>query len=82
MGDRPNILLVTADHWPGHLLGAAGHTCIQTPTLDELARSGRRYCRAYSEAPLCVPARRAVMTGRAPRRANESRGRAYARRGL
>ena len=75
MGDRPNILLVTADHWPGH-------TCIQTPTLDELARSGRRYCRAYSEAPLCVPARRAVMTGRAPRRANESRGRAYARRGL
>jgi arylsulfatase len=67
MGDRPNILLVTADHWPGHLLGAAGHTCIQTPTLDELARSGRRYCRAYSEAPLCVPARRALMTGRAPR---------------
>lgn len=67
MGDRPHVLLVTADHWPGHLLGAAGHACIQTPTLDELARSGRRYSRAYSEAPLCVPARRALMTGRPPR---------------
>lgn len=67
MKDRPHVLLVTTDHWPGHLLGAAGNACIQTPTLDELARSGRRYSCAYSEAPLCVPARRALMTGRPPR---------------
>ncbi len=67
MQDSPHILLVTVDHWPGHLLGAAGHACIQTPTLDEWARSGRRYSCAYSEAALCVPARRALMTGRAPR---------------
>jgi arylsulfatase len=67
MLDRPHVLLITTDHWPAQLLGAAGHACIQTPTLDELARSGRRYSCAYSEAPLCVPARRALMTGRAPR---------------
>lgn len=66
MRQKPHILLITTDHWPGHMLGVEGHPCVQTPTLDALARSGRRYVRAYSEAPLCVPARRALMTGRAP----------------
>lgn len=72
MAQNPNILLVTVDHWPGHMLGVEGHPCIQTPTLDTLARSGRRFVRAYSEAPLCVPARRALMTGRAPSVASSS----------
>ena len=66
MVQHPNVLLITVDHWPGHMLGVEGHPCIQTPTLDALARSGRRYVRAYSEAPLCVPARRALMTGCPP----------------
>ena len=66
MAPHPNVLLITVDHWPGHMLGVEGHPCIQTPTLDALARSGRRYVRAYSEAPLCVPARRALMTGCPP----------------
>ncbi len=65
-----NVLLVTADHWPGHLLGAEGHPCVQTPTLDELARSGVRFTRAYSESPICVPGRRTLMTGCAPRVTN------------
>ena len=60
---KPNVLLITADHWPGYLLGAEGHPCIQTPTLDELSRSGIRFTRAYSEAPVCVAARRNLMTG-------------------
>ena len=64
MKPSPNILLITVDHWPGHMLGVEGHPCVQTPTLDTLARSGRRYVRAYSESPLCVPARMALMTGR------------------
>lgn len=65
--DRPNILLVTTDQWPGHLLGIAGHPVIQTPTLDELARCGRRFVNAHSECPVCVPARRSLMTGQSPR---------------
>lgn len=64
---RPNILLVTADQWPGHLLGIAGHPVIQTPTLDELARAGTRFTNAYSECPICVPARRSLMLGASPR---------------
>jgi arylsulfatase len=64
---RPNVLLITVDQWPGHLLGIAGHPVIQTPTLDELARNGRRFTNAHSECPICVPARRTLMTGTSPR---------------
>lgn len=46
---RPNVLLVCTDHWSGSLLGCAGHPAIQTPTLDQLARNGVRFTRAYSE---------------------------------
>ena len=60
---RPNVLLVTVDQWPGHLLGCAGHPVLQTPTFDQLARNGVRYTRAYSESPICIPARRTLMTG-------------------
>ena len=63
MSEKPNVLLVTTDHWPGKLLGVAGHPCIQTPTLDQLARDGTRYNRAYSEVPVCIAARRTLMTG-------------------
>jgi arylsulfatase A-like enzyme len=55
--------LITADQWSGRLLGAAGHPCIMTTTLDKLAGNGVRYTRAYSATPMCIPARRALMTG-------------------
>ncbi len=62
-----NVLLITTDHWPAALLGVAGHPAIQTPTLDELARSGIRFTNAYAECPVCIPARRTLMTGVTPR---------------
>ena len=67
MAARPNVLLVTADHWAACRLGAAGHRAIQTPTLDQLARNGIRFTNAYSECPICIPARRTLMTGTPPR---------------
>ncbi|HEX5078076.1 MAG TPA: sulfatase-like hydrolase/transferase [Geminicoccaceae bacterium] len=59
----PNVLLVLVDQWPGRLLGVSGHPVIQTPTIDAIARSGVRFTRAYSECPICIPARRTLMTG-------------------
>ena len=67
MATNPNVLLITTDHWPAALLGIAGHPAIQTPTLDELARSGVRFTNAYAECPVCIPARRTLMTGVSPR---------------
>ena len=60
---RPNVLLICADHWPGPLLGAAGHERILTPTLDRLAANGTLFTQAYTATPTCIPARRALMTG-------------------
>jgi arylsulfatase A-like enzyme len=56
------------DQWPGPLLGCDGHPVVETPTLDALARAGTRFTRAYSECPICIPARRSLMTGTTPRR--------------
>jgi arylsulfatase len=67
MSSWPNVLLVMMDQWPGKLVGADGHPAILTPTLDHLARIGTRYPRAYSECPICIPARRTLMTGTSPR---------------
>ncbi len=65
--NQPNVLLIMVDQWPGHLLGVAGHPVIETPTIDNLASLGMRYTNAYSECPICIPARRSVMTGTSPR---------------
>lgn len=61
--DRPNVLLICTDHWGDMYTRPAGHPVVMTPTLDQLARSGVRYTRAYSACPSCIPARKSLMTG-------------------
>ncbi|MBD3240518.1 MAG: arylsulfatase [Chitinivibrionales bacterium] len=63
---RPNILLLMTDQQRGDCLGIDGHPVLQTPYLDELATSGVRFDKAYTACPVCVPARRTLMTGRKP----------------
>ena len=65
--NKPNILFLCVDQWPGKLLGCAGHPEIETPTIDRLAASGVQFTRAYAETPICIPARRSIMTGTSPR---------------
>jgi len=60
---QPNVLLICSDQWAGNLTAAAGHPCIMTPTLDQLAENGVRFTNAYSATPTCIPARRGLMTG-------------------
>jgi arylsulfatase A-like enzyme len=64
---RSNVLFITVDQWAASLLGSADHPVIETPTLDQLARIGTRYTNAYAECPICIPARRSMMTGASPR---------------
>lgn len=63
---RPNIILVCVDEMRADAMGAAGNEHIDTPTLDDLARGGYRFTRAYSATPTCVPARVALFTGKSP----------------
>ena len=64
--NKPNVLLITVDQWSGRYLGAMGHPCIMTPTLDQLAANGVLFSNCYSAGPVCIPARRALMTGTTP----------------
>lgn len=63
---RPNILFIAIDDqndWIGHL---GGHPLARTPHLDRLAERGTSFLNAHCNAPLCNPARAALMTGLRP----------------
>ncbi|GAA1484073.1 arylsulfatase [Brachybacterium fresconis] len=60
---RPNIILVCVDEMRADAMGVAGNEHIDTPNLDDLARGGYRFTRAYTATPTCVPARVALFTG-------------------
>ncbi len=61
-GDRPNFLLITSEDMSPDL-GCYGDAHAVTPNLDGLARLGNRYSAAYANAPICSPARSALLTG-------------------
>lgn len=65
--DQPNVLLICADHWAAEHFGVAGNDIILTPGLNEIALCGTRFTNTYSESPVCIPARRTLMTGQTPR---------------
>jgi len=66
MSDRPNILFIMTDQQRGDCLGVDGHPCLQTPNMDAIAADGVRFRRAYSTCPVCIPARRSLMSGLHP----------------
>ncbi|WP_050811666.1 sulfatase-like hydrolase/transferase [Pelagibacterium halotolerans] len=64
----PNIVLITTDQQRGDCLGVEGHPVLDTPYLDQIASQGARFSRAYSACPVCIPARRTLMSGARPAR--------------
>ena len=62
----PNIVLIVSDQHRADWMGCAGNSAVRTPHLDGLARDGVRFSAAYCAAPLCVPSRMALLTGRYP----------------
>ena len=61
--EKSNILLIMVDEFRRDALGCAGHKVVQTPNLDTLAARGTRFTNAYTNCPICVPARAAFATG-------------------
>ncbi len=59
-----NLLFILSDQHRPDFLGCAGHPTVQTPHLDRLAARGTRFANAYTNCPICVPARAALATGR------------------
>ncbi|MBI4975962.1 MAG: sulfatase [Spirochaetes bacterium] len=58
---RPNILFAIADD-ASHM-SAYGHTFLNTPAFDAVAKEGVRFTRAFATNPKCAPSRASILTG-------------------
>lgn len=62
----PNILLITMDTTRADRMGFLGSKRELTPNLDELAKQGVVFARAYSHVPLTPPSHATMLTGTYP----------------
>ena len=63
---RPNILWICTDQQRYDTIAALGYPHVSTPHLDQLARQGVAFERAYCQAPICTPSRASFLTGMYP----------------
>ncbi|MHC4886125.1 MAG: arylsulfatase [Planctomycetota bacterium] len=63
---KPNIVFIVTDQMRADCLGITGHPVVETPNLDEMARSGVVFTAAYSSCPSCIAARASMFTGLTP----------------
>jgi choline-sulfatase len=59
-----NLLVIVSDEHAARYMGCSGHPIVRTPNLDRLAGRGTRFESAYTNCPICVPARASFATGR------------------
>jgi arylsulfatase A-like enzyme len=63
-GKRPNVLLVISDQFRSDFICAAGRNPTNfTPNLDAMFRRGTVFENAFTNQPLCSPARSCLFTG-------------------
>ena len=65
---HPNLVLILTDDMGYADLKAFGDSEIPTPHLDRLAVEGTKFTSAYTVAPICVPSRMGLMSGKFPAR--------------
>lgn len=65
---RPNVVLILVDDLGYGDLSCNNFGITDTPNLDSLVRESINLSQHYSAAPICAPARAALMTGRYPQR--------------
>ena len=61
---RPNILFIMTDQQRYDCVGANGNTLIHTPHIDALAAESSNFTNMFVQAPVCVPSRACIFTGR------------------
>lgn len=59
-----NTIVICSDEHHFRYSGYAGHPYVQTPNLDELAKDGAVFQRAYCPSPVCTPSRMGFITGK------------------
>jgi len=66
MTDRPNFLYLITDQQRADWLGCYGHPVLKTPHIDSIAARGTRFENFHVAAPVCMPNRASLVTGRYP----------------
>ncbi len=59
---RPNIVWIVVDDMSANF-SCYGEKTIRTPHVDQMAKDGTRFSRAFVTAPVCSPCRSALITG-------------------
>lgn len=62
---RPNVLLFMTDQQRWDAVGCVGGW-VKTPNMDWIAGKGVRFVNAYTNSPVCIPARVSLATGLYP----------------
>lgn len=68
--EKPNILIIMCDQLRSSALGCYGNSVVRTPWMDSLAEGGVVFDRAYTQNPVCAPARNGLVAGLNPCRMN------------
>jgi arylsulfatase A-like enzyme len=63
---KPNVVFIISDQHKLEATGAYGDKLSITPNIDELAKTGVLFTNCYTPAPVCAPARAALITGMYP----------------
>jgi arylsulfatase len=62
----PNVLLIMTDQQRWDACSLAGRLPVRTPHIEHLARQGAWFPETYVQAPICVPSRMSLISGRYP----------------
>lgn len=60
----PNIVFILADDLGYGDIGIFGNPLVETPNIDRMAARGTVLTQCYSAAPVCMPSRISIMTGK------------------
>ncbi len=61
---QPNVIFILSDDHRYDAMGFTGRFAgLQTPALDEMARSGRHFANTFVSTSLCSPSRATILTG-------------------
>lgn len=63
---QPNILHIVLDQLAPQFLPNYGHAGVKAPHIAALSQTGITFDAAYTNSPLCVPARASMVTGKLP----------------
>ncbi len=61
--NKPNVVLILTDDQGWGDLSLHGNPFLETPQIDQLAKSGKEFTQFYV-SPLCAPSRASLLTGR------------------